>query len=248
MSDAQSLAGVGHGVLDMKAALVDIEKMDGPGDSVATRLLCEEVAVGGEGVRADENWIALEDLVVRSDPDLREIFVAVDDAGLLDGVHDDVVDCPDGGLVFAGIPKEVDDAPVGAVAMEDRGEDDLPEPFLGDRDVEEDPLVLFFFGMEFGGKCTVGLLDLLVDELPADIVISGENAQRLGASDTRDCQELAPIGRYLGSGGKKGLIRRRRIADNLGDHACSSIAVVLTTAVIGRWRAWSLPEYQLLLK
>ncbi len=219
LSGAQALSGVGHGVLKVEAALGEIEKMDCPGDGVAAWLLGEEVAVGGEGVRPNEDGISLEDLVVRSDPDLREVFLAIDEAGLLDGGHDDVVDRSVGDLGVEDVPDEVLDTSVGAVAIEDRGEDDLPDPLFGDRDGEEDPLVIFLFGTEGGVECAVGLVDLRVDELSAYFVLPGQIVQRLGASHARKGKELALRRGHLRSGRGLGLHSGSWIADNIGNHA-----------------------------
>ena len=154
-----------------------------------------------------------------SDADRQEVFLAIDQASLLHSAHDDVVDRPDGELVVEDIPEEVHDAAVGAMTMEDGAKDDLSEPVLGDADVEED-LVILSLRTEGGLQCPFGLVDLRVDELAADVVISGQAAERLEAGHAVEGESYALTRSPPSRGRGLGVNIRIQIADNHGSHAC----------------------------
>ena len=97
------------------------------------------------------------------------------------------------------------------MADQHQGQDQLPQPGPGDREVEEDVV-----GSRRGGERQVeGDLrggDLLIDELPADLMLTSQLGDRLGPGEGPDGQ-LLPLLRQepLGRPGDEG-----RCGDELG--------------------------------
>src|SRR3981189_1685706 len=136
-------------------------------------LLAEQVAVGGLGVDADEDGATgLEDLVIGTDADAGQVLALVDRTGGGDGLLDDVVDRAHAEVVIEEVAEQLGDAPERTVSDEDQGEDELADPGLGDREVEEDPGVS---GGWFRGEGEIegllSLVGLVVDELAADLML-----------------------------------------------------------------------------
>jgi hypothetical protein len=90
------------------------------------------------------------------------------------------------------VAQQFGDAAERAVADEDQGEDELADPGLGDREVEEDAVVA---GGPLGGEGVVegllGLVSLVVDELAADLVLLGELSDGFGAGQDVQRQSLS---------------------------------------------------------
>lgn len=76
---------------------------------------------------------------------------------------------------------------------EDQSEDELPQPRLGDGQMEND-LVVGCCGGKRLVKGLLGLGGLLVDELAADVMFFGDVADRLLARQRVDGQTLALLG------------------------------------------------------
>ena len=109
---------------------------------------------------------------IGTDADPGQVLAIVDLAGGGDGLLDDVVDRPHGEVVIEEVAEQFGDAAERAVADEDQGEDELADPGLGDREVEEDPVVSAAGRRRDRGP--VGLVGLVVEELAADGVLSGQ--------------------------------------------------------------------------
>jgi hypothetical protein len=101
------------------------------------------------------------------------------------------------------VAEQLGDAAERTVTDEDQGEDELADPGLGDREVEEHPVVS---GGWFRGEGVIdgllSLLGLVVDELAADLVLLGELGDGCGA---RECVESESLslgrGQILGGAG-----------------------------------------------
>ena len=112
------------------------------------------------------------------------------------------------------------------MADQHQGQDQLPQPSLGDRQVEEDVV-----GSRRGGERPVeGDLrggDLLIDELPADLMLTSQLGDRLGPGEGPDGQ-LLPLQRQeslgrAGDGRRCGDdlgLRRKDAGRSLAIHAC----------------------------
>ena len=70
----------------------------------------------------------------------------------------------------------------GAVTDQDRRQDELVNPVLGDGQVEQDLLVLWFAKLERLVDGGGGFGQLLVDEFAADLVLLGQRCDCLGSS------------------------------------------------------------------
>jgi hypothetical protein len=93
-------------------------------------------------VDADEDRASgLEDLVIGTAADAGQVLAQVDRTCGGDGLVDDVVDRADGGVVIEEVAEQFGDAAERTVSDEDQSEDELADPGLGDREVEEDPVV-----------------------------------------------------------------------------------------------------------
>ena len=83
------------------------------------------------------------------------------------------MDGPQGDLGVEEVAQHRDDAAVGAVTGQDQGEDQLTEPGLGDRQVEEDVLGRWR-RVEGVVQGELGGVGLLVEELAADLMLAGQ--------------------------------------------------------------------------
>ena len=84
---------------------------------------------------------------MRADLDAGEVVLLVDSPGKRNGAVHDVVHGPQGDLVIEEVAKQFDDTAGRTMADQHQGQDQLPQPGLGDRQVEEDIL-----GLEIGVK------------------------------------------------------------------------------------------------
>ena len=112
-----------------------------------------------------------------------------------------------GDPIVEQVAEQLDHAAGRAMADQHQGQDQLPQPRLGDREVEEDVV-----GPGRGGERPVegdlGGGDLLIDELPADLVLTSQLGDRLGPGEGPDGQ-LLPLLRQE-SLGRPGSIQRCR--------------------------------------
>ena len=77
------------------------------------------------------------------------------------------------------------DAAVGTVADQQQGQDEPPQPGRGDRQVEQDGVVVRGVGGEGLGEGLLGLVGLLVDELAADVVVAASGVMGWPARASR---------------------------------------------------------------
>ena len=133
------------------ATPAQVQEVHAPGVRIAMVFGREEVAIGRVGIRPDQDGPAvLEDLVMGADPDPAEVLAGVDFTGGNDGFMHHVEDGPDGHRGVEEVAQHLDHAAEGTVTDQDLGEDELLAPGLGDRQVEEDLLIVF--GRGIGGK------------------------------------------------------------------------------------------------
>ncbi len=174
LAGAQAGAEVGDGGLGGEAAFGQFQESHPPGVGVAVLFRAQQVAEGGSGVDAHEDRPSgLEDLVMGPDADAGQVVGAIDLLGRRHGGLDHVMDGPQRERGVEEVAQEGDHTAVGAVTGQDQGEDQLTEPRLGDRQVEEDLLVRSrrIEGVLQGELCGVGLL---VEELAADLMLAGQ--------------------------------------------------------------------------
>ena len=91
------------------------------------------------------------------------------------------------------VAEQFDDGPVRAMADQHQAQDQLPQPSLGYRQVEED-----FVGLGFGGKgvgqSILGGVGLLIEELAADLMFPGQIRDGLSPREDLDSQLLPLLG------------------------------------------------------
>ena len=102
-----------------------------------------------------------------------QVLLPVEGAGPGHGGAGDVVDGAQRERAVEQVAEQFVDAAVGTVADQEQGQDELLQPGLGDRQVEEDGVVGGEVGGEGLGEGLLGLVGLLVDELAADVVVGG---------------------------------------------------------------------------
>jgi hypothetical protein len=155
--------------------------------------LAEQVAVGGLGIDADEDGATgLEDLVIGPDADSGQVLALVDLTGGGDGLLDDVVHRPHGEVVIEEVAEQFSDAAERTVSDEDQGEDELADPGLGDREVEEHPVVTGgCFRVESVVEGLLSLVGLVVDELATDLMLLGDSRDGCGAGERVEGEALS---------------------------------------------------------
>ena len=82
---------------------------------------------------------------------LERSYCSVDSPGLRNGAVHDVVHGPQGDRIIEEVAEQFDHAAGRTMADQHQGQDQLPQPSLGDRQVEEDALGLGF-GVEGVGQ------------------------------------------------------------------------------------------------
>jgi hypothetical protein len=87
-----------------------------------------------------------------------------------DGGLDDVVDRPHGELGVEEVGQQRDHAAVGTATDQDQGEDQLTEPGLGNRPMEED-LIVVGRRVEGLAEGVTGGVGLVMEGLPADLML-----------------------------------------------------------------------------
>ena len=131
----------------------------------------------------------------------------VDLTGGVDGLLDDVVNRPHGEVVIEEVAEQFGDATERTVSDEDQGEDELADPGLGDREVEEDAVVS---GGWFRGEGVIegllSLVGLVVEELAADVMVLGDSREGCGADERVEGEALSLGGvQLLGGAGRRGV-------------------------------------------
>ncbi len=170
---AQSRAGVGDGGIGIEAVIDQLQQTHAPGLGVAMVLQAKQIAIGRCGIDTHEHWLTgLKDLVMGTDAHAAQIATAADRPSRFDSTGDDVVHCTEGDTPVKDIAEQFDDGPVRAVADHHQGQDQLPQPSLGHREVEEDLLGLGFGG-KGAGQSILGGVGLVVEELAADLMSPG---------------------------------------------------------------------------
>ena len=124
-------------------------------------------------------------------------------SGLLDRRLNHVVDRAERDIIVEHAGQQFHHAAQRTVADQRQGEDQLPQPDLRHRQVEEHLLVVAVRGRKGGVEGLFGLGGLAVNELAADRVLSGQTADRLGACQGLQGQ-LPPLGQRLRLGGWAG--------------------------------------------
>jgi hypothetical protein len=90
------------------------------------------------------------------------------------------------------VAEQFGDAAERTVADQDEGEDELADPGLGDREVEEDAVASGGWVVGEGVvERLLGLVGLVVDELAADLVLLGELRERCGVGESVEGQLLS---------------------------------------------------------
>jgi hypothetical protein len=139
LAGAQAGAEIGDDGLGGEAAVGQLQEPHAPGLGVAMLLLAQEITEGGCGVDAHEDRPAdLKDLIMEADPDAVQVIPVVDLPGRRDGGVDDVMDGPQGERDVEKVGQQLDHAAVRTATDQDQRQDQLSEPGLGDRQVEED--------------------------------------------------------------------------------------------------------------
>ena len=99
----------------------------------------QQEAEGGLGIDPHQDGIArLEDLIEEADVDAGKVVLLVDSPGLSNGAVHDVVHGPQGDPKIEEVAQQFDHAAGRAMADQHQAQDQLPQPSLGDRQVEKD--------------------------------------------------------------------------------------------------------------
>jgi hypothetical protein len=102
------------------------------------------------------------------------------------------VDRAHGEVEIEEVAEQFGDAAERTVADQDKGEDKLADPGLGDREVEEDAVASGGWVVGEGVvERLLGLVGLVVDELTADLVLLGELRERCGVGESVEGQLLS---------------------------------------------------------
>ena len=162
----------------------------------------EQVAVGRGDIGADQHGLAgLENLVVGADADGGEILLVVEAACRGDGLVQDVVDRAQGQRIVEEVAEQFLDAAEGAMADEGETEDELSEPGFGDGQPEEELRRVGGRGVEGLVEGVVGVVELLVDEFAADLMLVGELVMGCPARASRaSCWRACGVSKRAGVG------------------------------------------------
>jgi len=133
---------------------------------------------------------ALEDLVVQAHANAGQVLALVDRARLPRGRLEHVMDAAQADRHAQQVAQELDDAAIRAAADQRQPDDDLAQPGLGDRQLEQH-LAVRRGRREGVVQYRAGLVRLLADELAAHPVPGGEITDRLRAGQRLNGQVLA---------------------------------------------------------
>lgn len=175
MTSPQARGEIGDGGIRGETAILPFQQTDAPGIRVAVVFEAEQVAIGRFDVGSDQDGSArLEDLVMHANTDGLEILLGVDAASRGDRLVEEVVDAAQGEGMVEEVLEQFLDATKGTVADEGEAEHELTKPGLGDGKPEEQ------LGRVGRRRCEgvveggMGLVELLVDELAADLLLGGQ--------------------------------------------------------------------------
>jgi hypothetical protein len=131
---------------------------------------------------------------VGTDADGGEVLLGVVLVCVSDGLVQDVVDRPQRQEVAEEVGEQFVDTAEGTVADESEAEDQLLQPGFGHRQPEEELRRLVRWRSERLVEGLVGLAELLIDELAADLVLVGQGRDGLAGesiqSELLACQEV----------------------------------------------------------
>jgi hypothetical protein len=165
------------------------------------------IETGAGPIGTDQHGLAgLEDLVVGADADGSAILLVVEAACRGDGLMQDVGERSQRQRIIEEVAEQFLDAAERTVAEERKTEDELLEPRLGEGEPEEK--------LRRVGRCwveglvdrVVGVVELLVDELAADVVLVSQGGAGL-SGDGLEGHGLAFGGGHQPSGvGREGCV------------------------------------------
>ena len=136
---AEPRGEIGDGGLGSEASVDQFQQPDAPGVGVAMLFRTQQEAEGRGGIDPHQDGIAcLEDLIEQADEDAGEVVLLVDSPGLSNGAVHDVVHGPQGDPIIEEVAQQFDHAAGRTMADQHQAQDQLPQPSLGDRQVEED--------------------------------------------------------------------------------------------------------------
>src|SRR5208283_786451 len=167
---ARSPGEIGDSGLGGEALVDQFQQPDAPGIGVAMLFLTQQEAEGGLGIDPHKDGIArLEDLVKEADEDGGEVVLLVDSPGIRNGAVHNVVHGPQGDPVIEEVAKQFDHTAGRTMADQHQAQDQLPQPGLGDWQVEKDLVGRCWRGGESLAEGLLGGVNLLIEELPADL-------------------------------------------------------------------------------
>jgi hypothetical protein len=110
---AQTLPGIGDGIIGFQPLLSDVEQMHTPGVGVAVVLRGQKIAIGRFGADTGQNrFSAMEKFIVQPRANAREVLRAVDHAGLLRGRKEHVVNSADADRPAQHVTHELENAEI----------------------------------------------------------------------------------------------------------------------------------------
>ena len=145
---------------------------------------------------------------------------------------DDVVHGAQGDPIIEEVAEQFDHAAGRAMADQHQGQDQLPQPSLGDRQVEEDG--------RRGGWRGEGLVEglfggvgLLIEELPADLMLLGDSRDGSGAREGLESEALSLRGvQFRGGAGATLTIEKSRTSIKWATHRSASATSGRTVGVL----------------
>ena len=180
---SQSSARVANAELESKPLRAGTQQIHSPGIGVTMFDCFKQIAVRRRSIDAGEHRLAaLEDLVMQTHLNGRQIDAAVDDDRLLGGGRLHVVYSAFADVHAQQVTQELNDAAVRTAADQRECNDDLAQPPAGDLQLEQHLLagVRRVDRKRFVQR-SAGLALLLVDELAAHAVLGGQFRDRFRA-------------------------------------------------------------------
>ena len=145
MPGAESRAEIGDVGLGSEALVDQFQQPDAPGIGVAMLFrLSKKQKVDLASTPTKTGSLAWKISSRRPIANAGEVVLLVDCPGRSNGAVHDVVHGPHREPVIEDVSKQFDHAADGTMADQHQGQDKLPQPSLGDRQVEEDLLGLGF--------------------------------------------------------------------------------------------------------
>ena len=168
---AQSRALVSYQVVGVESLVAGIHQVNGPGLGIAVILCCEQIAIGRGGIYTDQDRVvAVEYLVMQTNPNLGEVLGLVDVSGALRSLLMELVYAAKADGDAQNVAHEFHHATVGGATNEGEGKNDLTQPRFGDRKIKQNRVIC-----SGGSKGIVDRLKcpilLLVDEFSTDVIL-----------------------------------------------------------------------------